>query len=219
MRIITSISALALATGFSTASAQMYGEETTGFYVGGGYQYVDLNTDTDFESVDDIGNDVNALMARLGYQFTPMFALEGELTVGVDEGEFDFQGESDDFDIDGNNDSGSDLGEAVLASGSGDLELNYLLGAFVKAQYPVADRFDLHARLGYAYIEAEANASLDGDPSDGFTLAQGDDNGFAGGVGATFDLTESFQLRADYTRYEFDDVDADSATVAVEFKF
>jgi opacity protein-like surface antigen len=220
MRILTTISTIALVAGSGAAHAQM-ANETTGFYIGGGYTYLDVNTDTEFDSVDDIGNDVNAIMARVGYQFTPMFSVEGEGTFGIDEGEFDFEGDSDDFDFDSGDDSGSDLGDTILASGSGDLELNYLFAGFVRAQYPVSDRFDVHGRVGYAFIEAEANASLDGegDPDDSFKLAEGDDNGLAFGAGATFDVTERFQLRADYTRYEFDDVDANGVSVTAGFKF
>lgn len=218
----TTSSAFALASALACAQAQM-AEEEPGFYLGAGYQYFDINTDTDFESVDDIGNDINALQVRAGYQFDAMFSLEAEGSFGISDGNFDFEGDRNVFDFDDidEGDSGEDLGDAVLASGSGDIELDYLIGVYGRAQYPVTDRFGVHARLGYAFVQVEASGTLDGEgaPNESITLAEGDDGGVAFGVGATFDVTESWQLRADYTRYEFDDVDADGVGITLSYKF
>lgn len=39
------------------------------------------------------------------------------------------------------------------------------------------------------------------------------------GAGITYDLSENLELRADYTWYGFDAVDATGATIALGFKF
>lgn len=220
--ILSALSASTLAIG--TAAAQQYnqGTEDTGFYLGGGYTYIDIETDNDADDFEDyfgddddveVGGETNALFLRTGYAFTPYFSLEGEATFGIDDGEFDFDADEDDFDFDDNDDG--DLEDTLRVGG--DLGLDYLAALYGRFTYPVSDRIDLSARAGYAF--AEIDTSFDDINGEEITVAGSSEGGFAFGAGAGFDLTESSTIRADYTRYEFDGANADGLSVAYEYKF
>lgn len=181
--------------------------ETTGFYLGGGYTYLNVERDRG-----DIGNDTNALMGRVGYQFAPMFSVEAEATFGIDNGEFDFEGSEDDFDFD--DDEDGSLDDVLLADG--ELGVDYLVGLYGRFTAPITDRFDVSVRAGYAYIEIDSTlATIAGNQ----IRLDASESGFAIGGGAGFDLTERQQIRADYTRYEFDDAHADGASITYGYKF
>ncbi len=187
------------------ASAQSYGAEDTGLYLQGGYTYLQMKPN----GADD-GVDTNAITARLGYQFTPMFSIEAEASSGVDDGEFDYNDDEDSIDLDGD-------GDLDGATAFGDIGLNYLFGAYARASIPVTDRLDVFAKAGYAYIDVDVNAEF---PNGNQVLIDQDsDDGLSAGAGVTFDLTESWEVRADYTWYGFDDVDTNAGTVTVGYKF
>ena len=203
--LIISSSAAAIALGLS---APAVAQEDTGLYVQGGYSYVNIEPDGA-----DSGIDTNAITGRVGYQFTPMFSLEADVTSGIDDGEFDYNVDEDDFDLDDNEDT--DLDDVIAASG--DLGLNYLVGLYGRATVPVTDRLNVSARAGYAYIDVDASIVTPG----GTTLGVIEDSadGPALGAGISYDLTDSWQLRGDYTYYDFEDTDTGAATIAVGYKF
>ena len=189
------------------AAAQSYGDEDTGFYLQGGYTYLDLEPENADEGVD-----TNAITIRPGFQFTPNWSAELDITSGIDDGEFDYNVDEDEVNFDDNTDN--DFDDTI--SGAGDIELNYLIAAYARYSVPVTDRIDLSARAGYAYIDVDADVLTIG----GNTLSAADsEDGFTAGVGATWDITESWELRGDYTYYGFDEVDASAGTVAVGYKF
>lgn len=193
----------AAATG--AASAQSYAAEDTGLYIQGGYTYLQMEP----EGADD-GVDTNAITARLGYQFTPMFSIEGEVSSGIDDGEFDYNSDEDDVDLD-------EDGDLDGATAFGDIGLNYLFGAYARASLPVTERLDVFAKAGWSYIDVDVNAEFpNGDQA---TLGQDNDDGLSLGAGASFDITESLELRADYTWYDFDSVDTNAGTVTLGYKF
>ncbi|WP_430403086.1 porin family protein [Hyphomonas sp.] len=207
--LIISSSAAAIALGMAApAVAQTYGNEDTGFYAQGGYTYLDIEPDGA-----DSGVDSNAITGRVGYQFTPMFSLEADLSTGIDDGEFDFNVDEDEFNLDDNDDT--DLDDVIAASG--DLGLNYLVGLYGRASVPLTDRLDVSARAGYAYIDVDASVITPG----GTTLGVIEDSadGPAIGAGLSYDLTDSWQLRGDYTYYSFEDTDTNAATIAVGYTF
>ncbi|WP_370335506.1 outer membrane beta-barrel protein [Parvularcula marina] len=206
-KLLAGSAALALITGTAAAQDQMgQGTEDTGLYVGGGYTFLDI------ESEEDIGDNTNALTGRLGWQIIPNFALEGEATFGIDDGEFDYDGDEDDFDFDDNNDG--DLDDVLNADG--ELGLDYLVGLYGKYTLPVTDAVDLYARAGYAFAEIDATFETAG--GNEFSIG-GSESGFAFGGGAGLDMTESSTVRLDYTRYEFEDANADGVNVTYEHKF
>ncbi|MEQ9436628.1 porin family protein [Hyphomonas sp.] len=207
--LIISSSAAAIALGMAApAVAQTYGNEDTGFYAQGGYTYLDIEPDGA-----DSGVDSNAITGRVGYQFTPMFSLEADLSTGIDDGEFDFNVDEDEFNLDDNDDT--DLDDVIAASG--DLGLNYLVGLYGRASVPLTERLDVSARAGYAYIDVDASVITPG----GTTLGVIEDSadGPAIGAGLSYDLTDSWQLRGDYTYYSFEDTDTNAATIAVGYTF
>lgn len=206
------LSTLALSAGSvalsGAASAQNYNgpEETTGPYFSGGYNNFDFD--------EELGGDANvsAITARAGWQLHPNFGVETDASFGIDDGEFDFDGDEDDFDLDDNEDSDFD---DVLA-GPGDLGLDYLIGFYGRATLPLSDRFDVSARAGYAFAEIDSTVTTIGGNE---LVFGGSDDGFAMGASATYDLTESMAIRADYTHYEFDTSNAESLGLNLEFKF
>ena len=203
--LIISSSAAAIALGLS---APAVAQEDTGLYVQGGYSYVNIEPDGA-----DSGIDSNAITGRVGYQFTPMFSLEADLTSGIDDGEFDYNVDEDEFNLDDNDDT--DFNDVIAASG--ELGLNYLVGLYGRASVPLTERLDVSARAGYAYIDVDASVLTPG----GSTLAVIEDSadGPAFGAGLSYDLTDSWQLRGDYTYYDFEDTDTGAATIAVGYKF
>jgi opacity protein-like surface antigen len=182
--------------------------ESGGIYLQGGYSWLNFEAnDTGYEV------DTDALTARLGVQLTPMFAIEADLSTGIDDGDIDFDSSEDDLDFDDNNDG--DFTDIINVSG--DLGLDFLAAAYARAVFPVSDKFDVSARVGYAYAEVDANAITPGGNT--VTLAEDAEDGWSAGAGITYDLTENLELRADYTWYGFDEVDATGATVALGIKF
>jgi outer membrane immunogenic protein len=203
--LIISSSAAAIALGLS---APAVAQEDTGLYVQGGYSYVNIEPDGA-----DSGVDTNAITGRVGYQFTPMFSLEADVTSGIDDGEFDYNVDEDEFNLDDNDDT--DLNDVIAASG--DIGLNYLVGLYGRASVPLTERLNVSARAGYAYIDVDATVVTPG----GTTLGVIEDSadGPALGAGLTYDLTDNWQLRGDYTYYDFEDTDTGAATIAVGYKF
>jgi opacity protein-like surface antigen len=131
--------------------------------------------------------ELDTLNLRGGYDFTPYLGVEGEVLVG--------------------------LGDESVTVGSvtGDVSLDYGLGAFAKAQFPVNEQFSVFGRLGYAYWEAEASVG-------GFTLSDEED-GVAYGVGGEWAFAGPNAVRVDYTRYDFDNAETDAFGVSYVRRF
>jgi len=195
------------ATGLAvSAQAQSY-ESDTGFYLDGGYQYLEIEPDGAEQGVD-----TNGIAARLGYKFNNVFSLEGELASGIDDGEFDYNTDEDEFNFDDNNDG--DFNDLIAASG--DIGLNYLVGVFGRADLPITERLDVFARAGYSYIDLDASLATPG----GAAIDVADsENGPAVGAGLTYALNENWELRGDYTYYSFEDADTNGAMLGVGYKF
>ena len=198
----TAISGLAL--GAQTAAAQ----EDTGFYTEGGYQYLNIEPDGAEQGVD-----TNGIAARAGYQFNNWFSLEGELATGVDDGEFDYNVDEDEFNLDDNNDG--DFNDTIAAAG--DVEMNYLVGLYGRADVPITDRLNAYARAGYAYIDVDAQVQTPG----GTTVARIADaeEGPAIGAGLEYALTDDWYVKGDYTYYSFEDTDTDGVMLGVGYQF
>jgi hypothetical protein len=82
-----------------------------------------------------------------------------------------------------------------------DVELENQFGIYGVGRLPVSPQFELFGRIGYASAEVEASAG-------GFS-ASGDGDGLAYGAGGTFFLTDVDGIRGEYTRFDFDDGEAD----------
>ena len=199
---LASCAAIALTTGAAHAQTN-----DTGLYLDGGYTYLDITPNGTDEGVSS-----SAITARLGYKFTPMFSLEGELSSGVDDGEFDYNVDEDDFGFDDNDDG--DFDDIIAASG--DIGVNYLVAAFAKAEVPVSDRMSLHGRLGYGYIDLDATITTPGGQD---VNVEDSADGPAAGLGASFALTDNWSLRGDYSYFDFDDTDTHAGTITAGYRF
>ncbi len=201
--ILIATAATGLAAG---AQAQSY-DSDTGFYLDGGYQYLDIKPDGA-----DSGVDTNGIAARLGYRFNNVFSLESELASGIDDGEFDYNVDEDEFNLDDNEDG--DFEDTIGASG--DIGLNYLVGLYGRADLPVTERMNLFARAGYAYIDVDASVSTPGGTA---INIEDSADGPAVGAGLTYDLSENWELRGDYTYYPFDSTDTNGVMLGLGYKF
>lgn len=120
------------------------------------------------------GGDVDAVTGRLGYKFSPNFAIEGEASAGLED-------------------------DAV--------ELNHNAALYGVAMLPVTDQFGVHGRVGWQTTEV------------GTPLGEFQDDGIAYGVGAHWNFTPGFGIRADYTRLEGDEGEADAMSLGASFNF
>ncbi len=93
-------------------------------------------------------------------------------------------------------------------------------GIYLKPMYPVADKMNIYALLGYANVKI---SDIGGDFMD--------DGGFSYGIGASYSITERLSVFADYVRL-YDDtysdgtdfyagakVEVDSINIGVTYKF
>lgn len=88
------------------------------------------------------------------------------------------------------------------------VELNYNAGAYAVGILPITSNFDLHGRLGYQTTEVDT------------PLGQADDDGIGYGVGATWRPGGSrFGVRADYTRLDGDEGEADAISLSGTLNF
>lgn len=197
---------LLIATAATGLAASAHAQDT-GFYLEGGYQYFDIKPDGS-----DSGVDTNGIAARAGVKLNPYFSIESELATGIQDGDFDFNTDEDEFNFDDNNDG--DLGDVIAASG--DLGLNYLVGLYGKAELPLTERLGAYARAGYAYVDLDASLETPG----GHNINVEDSvDGPAFGAGLQYGLTDNLYLKGDYTYYSFDNTDTSGAMLGVGWKF
>ncbi len=192
----------------STAQAQTYDgpREALGPYISAGYNYLDFDEKLGGSAV------VHGVTARGGWRFARYFAVEGDITFGIDDGGFDFNSSEEELDFDDNNDSDFD----DLIAGPGDLGLDYMIGGYGRFILPLSDRFEVSARGGYAFAEIDSTVTTFGGNE---LVFGGSDDGFALGASASYALTESMSIRADYTHYEFGNANAESLGVNLQIQF
>lgn len=201
-------SAFALAAILSGgAMAQGYNGDA-GFYAEGGAGYMNFEPEDAEEGID-----TTTLNARFGYRFNERLSLEGDLATGIDDGEFDYNVDEDEFNLDDNDDG--DFNDIIAASG--DIGLNYLLGVYGKASFPLTDSLEVHGRLGYAYVDLDATVVTPSGVELG-TVEDSEDGASIGG-GLTYSLSERWSLRGDATYYAFDNTDTFGAGVTLGYKF
>lgn len=93
-----------------------------------------------------------------------------------------------------------------------DAEFNYGLGLYAKGQYPLTEAFSVHGRVGYVWAEVEASAVG--------VSASDEEDGLGYGVGVEYAFNGLNAVRADYTRYDFeDDAEADGWSVSYVRRF
>ncbi len=118
--------------------------------------------------------DLGSLTARGGYDFNQNFGAEIEAATGVTD-------------------------ESILGA---TVELDYLVGAYGKVQYPVSETVNLFARAGIVSAELDVSGG-------GLGLSSSE-TGAGYGVGGTVDISPNLYARGDYTRYDLDNLEADA---------
>jgi opacity protein-like surface antigen len=104
------------------------------------------------------------------------------------------------FAVEGEASAGVDDDDAV--------ELNYNAGAYAVGILPITQNFGVHGRIGYQTTEVDT------------PLGDADDDGIGYGVGATWRPRGSqFGIRADYTRLEGDEGEADAISLGGTLRF
>lgn len=122
--------------------------------------------------------DVGAVTLKAGYQFNRYFGVEAEGAFGVDDDSF-----------------------RTSAGATGTYGLDYSIGAFGVARYPVTDKVDVFARGGLVHAKFDGKARI----ANTTVKLSDKDELWAGGAGVQVNLDEKNALRAEYTRYEGSD--------------
>ena len=165
--------------------------DNSAFYLGLGFGQAAVNDDFTSEEISN-----NTVMLQAGYQYNQYVALEGRYTFGF----------STDYDPGTTGNLPDDY--------DGDFSS---WGVYVKPMYPIGD-FSIYALLGYGGVMLDS-------------LEQGDayESGFQWGLGAGYAFTEEVSVFVDYVslyddtgfdyRAQLNDVDSDTWTVGVSYKF
>ena len=135
-------------------------------------------------------------MLQLGYQVTTYVALEGRLTLGLGDPDYD---------------SGT-LG--VTEGYDGDY---YSWGVYVKPMYPVGD-FDIYGLLGYGQMILEDLAGGDA-VQGGFHWGIGASYVLSGDISVFADYVSLYDDKGLDKRAQHDNVVADTWTVGLTYKF
>jgi hypothetical protein len=93
-----------------------------------------------------------------------------------------------------------------------DVELDYLVGGFLKGIVPLSDNARLFGLLGYSEVKLTAS---------GFGLNEsGRDDDVSFGAGAEVDVTDTLAISADVTRYLSQaDYDLDAYSIGLRYRF
>lgn len=101
-----------------------------------------------------------------------------------------------------------DFGE--LSEGAAELDASGWTAAGILA-LPLTDNFAPYVKAGQLFWDADASVG---------PLSSSDDgNDFFYGVGGRFSLNEWTDIRLEYERFDFDDVEVDMASVNLQFSF
>jgi len=103
----------------------------------------------------------------------------------------------------------------VTVAGSADvIDAPDAWGIYAKPMYPVTEELDIYGLVGYADVELNPADTLNGRNTDGFSW----------GLGASYEITESISVFADYVALindtiAFQDVDVETVNVGVSYLF
>lgn len=87
------------------------------------------------------------------------------------------------------------------------VDLNHNAGVYARGILPVTSNLDVHGRVGYTTSEFDT------------PLGDVEDDGLAYGAGAEFRFSPSLGIRADWTRLEGEDEDADAISLGGVLNF
>jgi outer membrane autotransporter protein len=133
-------------------------------------------------SVAGISFNQNGLVARGGYNFNRNFAVEVMGAAGISSG-----------DVNGVT-----------------LKMDSAYGAYLKAQFEAAPRFELYARAGWAHITLSSNV----------VPGTGSDSSFSYGAGAQYLFNKNWYVQGEYTSlYDKDGVTIKGPAIGVGYRF
>jgi OOP family OmpA-OmpF porin len=193
MRFIIATAATAI-----LAASPAFAADDSGFYVGAGLGNFSADSQTIVNGRDFDGSDIGFKVFG-GYKFMPWLAAEAEYIDG---------GEPDDN----------------VDSGTAQLRLAIGVTGFVGSAVgilPIGENFNVFGKLGFIYWDADGSGKLrdEGDLVTKISVGE-DGTDFAWGVGGTWNITDTFGVRAEYQGFEiseFNSVDFASASVIWSF--
>ena len=92
-----------------------------------------------------------------------------------------------------------------------ELGVNYLVGAYGRVQAPLSENLTVFARAGLVQAEVEAEGAG--------ASASDSETGAGYGVGGEFHFDGQNGIRADYTRYDIEDLEIDAFMIGYSRKF
>ena len=92
-----------------------------------------------------------------------------------------------------------------------DLNVSYLVGAYGRVEAPLSEKFSVFARAGIVQLELDVDAAG--------TSASESETGAGYGVGGEYRIDGVNGIRADYTRYDIDELDVDAFYIGYSRKF
>lgn len=134
-----------------------------------------------YSQLDHADGDLGAVTGRIGAKINPYFGVEGEASFGVKDDDFKFAG------------------------AEGSVKHEYDAAAYVVGTLPITPQFDVFARGGYGttQIKRELNTPV----ADLSETAEGESWNYGAGANYYFDASNG--IRADWTRRDFTESDAD----------
>lgn len=161
------------------------------------------------DSISDSTFNHAGISGHVGYNFSKHWSIEGEAMVGVE------------------NDSSvrRDVGETGSTTVYTKSEINHLFGVYAKGTLPMTSKLNAFARVGVASLEVDfssdfAVTDIATDETTTVSFQNTDtQTGLAFGAGLSYDITDKLYLRGDFTQYDASDVDVDSLSIGVGFRF
>lgn len=149
--------------------------------------------------VSDDDFNLQIVKARIGFAAAKHLSVEAEFMVGTDDQVSSLYGI-----IDG----------GFTRTGVFDFGLGQGASVFARGNWPVGNRAEVFARLGYASLEFDFDAG-----GENARRLREVEAGIAYGVGAAYALTDRFYFRGDITRYNSEYFDSETVTVGAGVKF
>ena len=153
-----------------TTEVEVAPVENNGFYIGIAYGYSNVQLDNSLtgNKVDDY--DYGSILLDIGYKINPYISIEGRYWAGIN--------------------SNNDL--AWKNHIDSDVTVD-AWGIYAKPTYPVSDKFDIYALVGYGSGDASYDI-----PNAG-TIDSENSEGFSWGLGAEYQMSNNVALFIDYT--------------------
>lgn len=101
------------------------------------------------------------------------------------------------------------VGDDTIGGTTG--ELDHLLGAYVVGEWPMTEMLDVYGRLGFAFAEASASNMLQSRSENESDISYG--------IGATYQMTEDFNLDFGFANYVGGDLDIEGIYIGVQAPF